>query len=93
MGSSFEKIDLSEITQEKIEELYRFLQGELPKGIHIKHPPKLSSRKAFRVIWFLQEVTGVLPDRYERCKTCGDIFDSYDGVGKAEHCYAHDYLD
>jgi len=63
--------------QEKIEELYEFLQGKVPPRLSMKHPPRLSQQKAFRVIYFLQEVTGILPDNFERCRGCGCIIDTY----------------
>ena len=93
MGSSYGEIRLDDITQEQIEQFYRFLKGEVPTGLYMKCSPKLSSRNAFRVIYYLQEVLCVLPDKFERCKTCGDIFDSEDAVGKGLHCEAHSYLD
>lgn len=76
---------INEVPMEKIEELYRFLQGELPESISMKRPPHLTETMAFRVIWFLQEQTGVLPDRYERCKTCGSIYDTHQ-EGKGARC-------
>jgi hypothetical protein len=76
-----------DIPIEKIEELYEFLQGNLPEQVHMKRPPHLSSAMAFRIIWFLQEITGVLPDKFERCKTCGDIFNSEaEGDAELSHC-------
>lgn len=86
MGTSRGTINLEEITQEKIEKLYKFLQGEMPPDIHMKRHPKLSSRMAFSIIWFIQEELEILPDRYERCKTCGRIFDSYSEGDTKLHC-------
>jgi len=74
-----------EIPIEKIEELYEFLQGKVPDSLEIKHPPHLSEQMAFRIIYFLQEQTGVLPDYYERCKTCGCIYNSEE-EGNDLHC-------
>jgi len=82
-----------EISIEDVDKFYRFLQGEVPEELTLKRPLKLSSRQAFLVIYYLQEVFGILPDNYERCKTCGDLFDSDYAVGKKDHCYNHDYLD
>jgi len=79
--------ELSEITQEQIEQFYKFLQGELPEKLHMKRPPHLSGKMAFRVIYYLQEILEVLPDNFERCKTCGDIFDTdYEGNSETLHC-------
>ena len=69
------------ITIEQVEELYQFLQGTCPEGIHVKHPPRLTKRKAFNVIWFLQEHLKVLPDNYEQCCSCEDLFDSWSEGG------------
>lgn len=44
-----------------------FLMGDL----------KLSCRKAFRIIYFLQEHLPVFPDHIEKCDTCGSIYDSW----------------
>jgi hypothetical protein len=63
-------------TLEQVREFYEFLQGECPEGVHVKHPPRLSERKAFDVIWFLQERLRVLPDHFERCCRCGELFDT-----------------
>jgi hypothetical protein len=62
--------------KERLVEFYKFLQGKVPNNIVIKHPPKLSGRMAFSIIWFLQERTGVFSDTIERCQSCGDLFDS-----------------
>ena len=76
------------ITLEQTEELYKFLQGEVPEGIHIKHPTKLSERKAFTIIWFLQEHLRLIPDDYERCCSCGSLYDTGCGGGiKRNRCY------
>ena len=63
-------------TAGKVRVLYEFLQGEgLPKGVECP-TPKLSSKMAFNIIWFLQEVMGLLPDTIERCDGCGELYDS-----------------
>lgn len=75
------------ISIEEVEKLYKFLQGEVPENITVKRPPRLSGRQAFTVVWFLQEVMHLLPDRYERCKTCGDLYDSEQGGSLTDlHC-------
>lgn len=65
-----------EVTLEQVEKFYKFLQGELPDGVHVKPRPRLSSRRAFDVIWYLQEVMGLIPEHFERCITCGCLYDS-----------------
>ena len=65
------------ITLEKIDELYEYLQGVRPKCLSDKcYAPKLSGKRAFEIILFLQEITGCLPQKYERCSTCGEIYNS-----------------
>ena len=67
---------VQEIRLEHVQELYEFLQGKLPDCISMKPRPKLSQRRAFQVIWFLQERLGLIPDNYDRCVGCGVIYDS-----------------
>ena len=69
-------MERGEITFEEVEKFYNFLQGEVPPELHMKRPPRLSGIMAFRIIYYLQEVMGVIPDKYERCARCGHIFDS-----------------
>ena len=63
---------------EWIEEFYEFLQGECPESIHFVrgHQPKLSQKKAFSIIYYLQEHFPVFPDHIERCDNCGGLFDT-----------------
>ena len=62
---------------DKVNELFKFLTDEeIPDGVVMKSRPKLSSNKAWSLIWFLQEVTRCLPDHIERCDACGDLYDS-----------------
>ena len=63
----------------RIEELHAFLQGTLPEEVRMKRPPKLSAKMSMSIIWFLQEQTEVLPDHYDMCCECKDIYDSYSG--------------
>jgi hypothetical protein len=62
---------------EWVDEFYRFLQGEIPDGISLSrgYKPKLSPKKAFAIIWYLQEQFPVIPDNINRCDNCGDLFD------------------
>jgi hypothetical protein len=67
-------------TLEQVDALYQFLTGRIPVGSGIEMgrggQPKLTPRKAFAVIWFLQEHLHILPDCYEACTCCGNLFDS-----------------
>lgn len=47
--------------------LYNYLQEEL----------KLPKKRAFSVIWYLQEQLPLLPDHIEQCSVCGELYDSY----------------
>ncbi|WP_461247691.1 hypothetical protein [Treponema sp. R6D11] len=70
----------SSVWEEKLNELLEYLTiGKLPEGICCKSP-KMSLKKAKSVIWFLQEVTKIIPDEYEVCARCGEIHDS--GYGR-----------
>jgi len=51
----------------------------LPEEWHIGEQPQLTPRAAFGVIWFLQERLHVIPDHYERCESCDDLFDTHSG--------------
>ena len=66
-----------DISLEDVEKFYRFLQGELPPELTMKRHPHFSGKMAFRIIYYLQEIFHLIPDRYERCQTCGEIYDSY----------------
>lgn len=63
---------------EWINEFYEFLQGEIPESIHFRrgHKPKLSPKKAYAVIYYLQEHFPLLPDNIEICSNCGCLFDT-----------------
>ena len=62
---------------EWIEEFYNFLQGEIPEKITLGHghSPKMTSKKAFAIIWYLQEHFSILPDNIERCSSCDGLYD------------------
>lgn len=79
---------IDEISLEDVDKFYRYLQGEVPPELSIKNPVKLSPQKAFKVIYYLQEIMYLLPDRYERCITCNELFDA-DNEGSSKggmHC-------
>lgn len=61
-----------------IQEFYEFLQGRLPESLSFPrgHSPKLSKKKAYAIIYYLQEHMPLIPDQYEQCSICGDIYDS-----------------
>jgi len=56
---------------DKIQELVNYLtDGELPEGVECKSP-KLSPSMAQNVLWFLQEITKIIPDNFAICDGCG----------------------
>jgi len=66
----------SSVWEEKLNEFLQYITtGKLPVGVHCKSP-KISSEMAKSVIWFLQEVIKIIPDEYEVCAGCGDIYNS-----------------
>jgi len=84
---------------EWVEEFYEFLQDETPEKIHFPrgHKPQLSQKKAFAIIYYLQEHFSILPDHIEQCDNCGSLFDDWsEGIyweTKGKHfCGGCDYL-
>lgn len=68
---------------EWINEFYEFLQGKQLEGmtVGVQRQPRLTQKKAFTIIWYLQEHLRVLPDHVERCNNCGELFDTHsDGI-------------
>jgi len=75
---SFLENDDSKEWKEKIEELYRFLRGEKIESVVHQFRPKLSRSNAEFIIWFLQEVTGIIPQQFEFCCKCeGEVYNSH----------------
>lgn len=82
-----------------IDEFYTFLQGNEVEGVSTsKHcTPKLNEKKAYMIIWYLQEHLRVLPSSIERCDTCGTLYDGdsegiyWESKGKF-FCGGCDYL-
>jgi hypothetical protein len=67
----------SAITIEDARELYGLLRGgPAPEGFTLCGRPKLSARVAFSVIYVLQEKYHLIPDTFEQCVACLDLFDS-----------------
>ena len=57
-------------------DLYRWLQGEKMEGYEIQNQPNLNQEQAFAVIYILQEGFGFIPDIFEKCDVCGNLYDS-----------------
>jgi len=64
-----------------VQEFFDFLKGQTPEGVSFRrgHAPKISPKKAFAIIYYLQEHLPVFPDHIEMCWNCGKLFDSYLG--------------
>lgn len=78
MGHSSGNISIEDITLEKVQAFYEWLQGkDCPNGIYFQHSPHLSAGEAFSVIYYLQEELEIVPDNYEKCRECGELYDSY----------------
>lgn len=82
-----------------VAEFYEFLQGNVPDQLHFGHghKPKMTQKKAFSIIWYLQEHFPVFPSNIERCDNCGELFDNdSDGLywqTKAKHyCGSCSYM-
>ncbi len=64
--------------EDRIQELYKFLTaGIVPTGVTLGRWRNLSPSAAGSLIWFLQEITEVLPDHFDQCASCKDVFDSH----------------
>lgn len=63
---------------EMTEELFAFLQGDVPETIHLgcDKVPKLSADQAWSVIWYLGNLYWKVTDYIERCDVCGTLYDS-----------------
>jgi len=70
-----------EITLEQVQQFMSLLTGDwLPDHWTFDNVPKITRREAFVVIYFLQEYLPVLPNHYEQCSVCEEMYDSeYDG--------------
>lgn len=64
-----------------IEDFFEFLKGEDNGGIVSPrgHLPKMSHKKAFSIIYYLQEILSVFPENIEKCSNCNSLFDTNHG--------------
>lgn len=77
-SSGFYAIDdrVTRMNLEQTIELYEFLKGETPEGFTLKTgQPQLSEDVAFTIIYVLQEKFHLIPDHFEQCRRCQEIFD------------------
>lgn len=84
------KMNLSEVTINELQEFFEFLQGDISSNearkITFISPPKVSKETAISIIYYLQEVMGIVPDTYESCKKCSDFYDSGNEGCLAMYC-------
>jgi hypothetical protein len=84
------KMSLSKVTINELQEFFEFLQGVIPNNeatkISFVSPPKVSKETAISIIYYLQEVMGIVPDTYESCKKCSDFYDSGNESCLAMYC-------
>ncbi len=69
---------MENIILEQAIELYEYLKGESSPGqfrLSKAGRPKLTPRKAFQIIYILQEHFRIIPDTYEQCWSCKELFD------------------
>jgi hypothetical protein len=69
---------------ESIQKFHEFLQGTIPAGVTVRKIKKMNAKQAMTVVWFLQEICHILPDMYEMCDNCHEIYDSYGGGERNE---------
>ena len=65
------------VTPEQMQEFFDFLKGKTED--EVRGSPKLTKKKAFSVIYYLQEKLRILPDNYEMCFACQSLFDTHRG--------------
>lgn len=68
---------MEKITIDQVNQFFEYLQGEIPEGFVGVKSPKLSPQQAFDVIYILQENLHLLPDHYELCCQCHQLYDSW----------------
>lgn len=62
---------------ESVQQFFDYLTSEeLPKHWTRRRLKKLKPDHAFEIIYYLQEVLGLLPDTFEMCRGCGFLFDT-----------------
>jgi len=81
----FEQEFVESLEIEQVQEFYEFLQGNRRETVprsgtgkitwNPEDMPKLSKEQAFAIIYYLQEALYTMPDHYEKCRICGDLFD------------------
>ena len=84
---------MEKITIEQANEFFDYLRGEIPEGFVGVKSPKLSPRRAFDVIYILQEHLRVLPDHYSLCCKCNQLYDNWAEGGMIGGSFYCGYID
>jgi len=60
------------------EELFGFLQGQVPEGYKIgrRNIPHLRPEQAWTVIWYVANLYQRVPEFIGRCDVCGELYNS-----------------
>lgn len=63
---------------EETNELFEFLQGNVPEGYQIPSEkiPKLTADQAWIAVWYLGNLYKQVSDEIGRCDVCGCLYDS-----------------
>ena len=64
------------VTLDQVEDLVEMLTGGSTGTARLAHQPQLTRRQAFSVVYYLQEILCIIPDHYEMCGECDEMFDS-----------------
>lgn len=65
---------------EQLQEFFRFLmKNEQPDEWCMTPHPEMDERQAFGIIYFLQERLHIIPDNFELCADCLELFDDHHG--------------
>ena len=74
-------VEHPEMNLELVKEFFEFLQGnDVLENWILKPRPKLTKKQAFSVIYVLQERLGIIPDKFEFCDECHELFDADYGI-------------
>lgn len=69
-------MEQKKLTLEQTQELFDYLIGEYIPEQYLFVPPKLDIEKAWDVIYLMQEHFKIIPDTYEKCYYCNEIFNT-----------------
>ena len=64
------------VTLKEANVLFKWLQDEPIEGYTLTAQPNLTPEQAFCVLYMLQEEFGLIPNTYEMCSKCKELYDS-----------------